>query len=141
MAFIYMPYLIKNKDYMKVLVEKIFGLGGRSSFFHTEDGRYLSTGCELIWPKNVFPDEDGNPTDATTITQDHLDEIGLGVGGEGLTTEDVGSGDDGEYGGKGYAQRTKGYNPFLKIKKESKGKKGKFTRGSLRVRKPRRMAV
>ena len=58
-----MPYLIKNKDYMKVLVEKIFGLGGRSSFFHTEDGRYLSTGCELLWPKNVFADEAGDPTD------------------------------------------------------------------------------
>jgi len=45
------------------------------------------------------------------------------------------------YGGKGYSQRTKGYNPFLKIKKQSEGKKGAFTRGSLRVRKPRRMAV
>jgi len=45
------------------------------------------------------------------------------------------------YGGKGYSQRTKGYNPFLKIKKQSKGLKGAFTRGSLRIRKPRRMAV
>ena len=86
-------------------------------------------------------DEEGNPTEETTITQDHLDEIGLGEGGEGLTTEDVGSGDDDEYAGKGYAQRTQGYNPFLKIKKETQDKKGKFTRGSLRVRKPKRMAV
>jgi hypothetical protein len=124
------------------------------------------------------------------MTQEHLDETGVGEGGEGMTTEDVGSGDDDsgdfdpgsevntftkdedgntvvttdtygisgdestmttttetvseeddEYGGKGYAQRTKGYNPFLKIKKESKGKKGVFSRGSLRVRKPKRMAV
>jgi hypothetical protein len=63
MATLDMLYLIKKKDYMKVLVEKIFELRGRSSYFHTDDGRLQCYGCELIWPKNVFPDEDGNPTD------------------------------------------------------------------------------
>ena len=73
---------------------------------------------------------------------------GGGGSGGGHEQPGQGSGDDwheatskDEYAGKGYAQRTKGYNPFLKIKKETKDKKGKFTRGSLRVRKPRRMAV
>jgi len=140
-------------------------------------------------------DEEGNPTDKTEITQDHLDEIGVGEGGEGLTVDDVGDGSDvveeaeelpgftselnpmidpetGEktfqtreewsasigddsisigptdttpneefYGGKGFSERTEGGNPYLKIKKKSRGKQGKFTRGSLRVRKPKRMAV
>ena len=49
--------------------------------------------------------------------------------------------DDLFYGGKGFSSRTKGANPYLKIKKKSKGAKGKFTRGSLRVKKPKRMAV
>ena len=38
--------------------------------------------------------------------------------------------------GKGTAERTQGYNPSLTIKKKTQGDKGKFTRGSLRVRRP-----
>ena len=39
-------------------------------------------------------DEEGNPTEETTITQDHLDEIGMGGGddGQGFTVDDVGPG-------------------------------------------------
>jgi len=38
--------------------------------------------------------------------------------------------------GKGFAQRVKGYDPFLKIQKQTKGVQGQFTRGSLRVNRP-----
>ena len=92
-------------------------------------------------------DEEGNPTEDTVITQAHLDETGLGEGGEGLTTDDVGEGGDVDQGededdpdytsSKGYAQRTEGYNPFLQIKKKTKEKKRAFSRGSLRVKKPK----
>jgi|19_taG_2_1085344.scaffolds.fasta_scaffold25112_2 hypothetical protein len=98
----------------------------------TDDSGDFDPGSEV----NTFTkDEDGN----TVVTTDTY-----GISGDEstmtTTTETVSEEDD-EYGGKGYAQRTKGYNPFLKIKKESKGKKGVFSRGSLRVRKPKRMAV
>ena len=63
MATLDMLYLIKKKDYMRVLVEKIFELNGRSSYFHTPHGRFHCSGYELEWPENVFMDEFGNPTD------------------------------------------------------------------------------
>jgi len=185
---------------------------------YTESGRKWDQKT-ASWIKNKYSwiDDDRIPSqaeidwyaaqeageDPPEITQEHLDAIGMGEGGEGLTVDDVGKGDDphwsdptlggggydnapgttdpksehnpyidpvtGEkkfqtreewsasigddaisvgptdedsyYGGKGFASRTKGGNPYLKIKKKSKGGKGKFTRGSLRVRKPKRMAV
>ena len=39
-------------------------------------------------------DAEGNPTDATTITQEHLNEIGMGEGGEGFTVDDIGPGQE-----------------------------------------------
>ncbi len=50
---------------MRVLVEKIFELNGRSSYFHRSytGGRFKCSGYEVEWPENVFMDEFGNPTD------------------------------------------------------------------------------
>ena len=173
--------------------------------WHWIDDDRIPSQAEIDW---YAAQEAGE--DPPEITQEHLDAIGMGEGGEGLTVDDVGKGDDphwsdptlggggydnapgttdpksehnpyidpvtGEkkhqtreewsesigddaisvgptdttsnkdeddlfYGGKGFSSRTKGANPYLKIKKKSKGAKGKFTRGSLRVKKPKRMAV
>ena len=38
--------------------------------------------------------------------------------------------------GKGFAQRVKGYDPYLQIQKKSQGVQGQFSRGSLRVKRP-----
>ena len=38
--------------------------------------------------------------------------------------------------GKGFAQRVKGYDPYLQAQTKTKGVQGQFTRGSLRVERP-----
>jgi len=98
-------------------------------------------------------DGEGMPNDAELA--DLMNDANFDTGGNYIGPEGVGNAGEGNqdepvdepvedtkgYGGRGYAQRTKGYNPFLKIKKQTKGLKGAFTRGSLRVKKLSGMTI
>jgi len=118
-----------------------------------DDGKY--------WKDGVQVDSSGRPWQETEDamikyyeTNENTSTPGTGVGGgdvpdvgdQTITIDDPKNLDLDDpddplfYGGKGFSVRTKGSNPYLKIKKKTQGKQGKFTRGSLRVRKPRRTA-
>jgi len=79
-------------------------------------------------------DDDGSASSEST-TEEEAEELGLNDTSDDTTDDDT---DDEIVESTGFAERVKGYAPYLKITKETEGKGGgKFTRGSLRVKKPK----
>ena len=85
-------------------------------------------GAKILWGtyKDNFKSEVIGETTEQVASEDASDD----------SSSDDSSEDPDYVSSKGYAQRTKGYNPYLQIKKKTKGQRGAYTRGSLRVKKP-----
>jgi len=111
------------------------------------DSKFFNYTGELLLCNGGGGSSGEEDASSESMTEEEAAALGLDTGTEGVVEEEAEAEPDAStpeleeddpafVPGKGFAQRVKGYDPYLQIQKKTQGVQGQFSRGSLRVKRP-----